>query len=211
MGGEFARTARSMKWVAGAGIIGDYGQKDCSAFFRNMGGKRGMARMKKATGLLSAAVTLKGREGAERALKILLREERIEGLLKRKMLGLWKRVVDEEVKKTLDAFRREKEEFPELNLVVFRIRSRLNIVSVISTLLSEKNPDKIIIIYKLSSKGMWKASLRLQSGRLDLGTLTKKCVKGMGSGGGHRQAAGARMSDWNKFRNRIIRELGRRK
>ena len=200
------KDVRPLKWLAGAGIIGDYGQKDCRTFFRGIKGK--MNVMKNVSDLISAAVTLKGRQGAERVLKILLRERDAKGFLGRKTLALWKGFVDREVKATIDEYRKGKEDFPELGLAMFRVKSRLNIVSVVSTLLSAKHPHKIIVIYKLSRKGMWKASLRLQDASVDLGTLTKKCVKGIGTGGGHMQAAGARVKDWEKFRRRFLAALG---
>lgn len=202
-----------IKWIAGAGIIGDYGQKDCAGFFKGIRSR--MKSMDSAADLMSAAVTLKGRKGADRVLKILMRiGSRPDGLkefVERKMLNLWKRFVDAEVEKTLDKFKKEKEAFPKQNVVFFRSESKLNIVSVISTLLSAKKPDRIIIIYKQSANGMWKASGRLQSGRLDLSTLFKKAVKNIGTGGGHRQAAGARVSDWDVFKKRVLAELTKTK
>ncbi|RLI98516.1 MAG: hypothetical protein DRO99_00455, partial [Candidatus Aenigmatarchaeota archaeon] len=176
--------------------------KDCAAFLRGMDKKK----LSDGADLISAAVTLKGKEGAKRSLKIMLREDRIEGLLKRKTLAIWKHFVDDEIKRILGLYKTEKEEYPEKNLTMFRIKSSLNISSVISTILSERNPKKIIVIYKLSS-GAWKASLRLQDGRTDLGTLAKKCTKGIGSGGGHRQAAGARVNNWTKFKKRLLESL----
>ena len=212
---QLKQKLEQIKWVAGAGIIGDYGQKDCAGFFKGMKGRQtGMKVMEKAADLISAAVTLKGRQGADRVLKILLREARqgsINGFVGRSTLQIWKGFVDTEVKKTLKEFKKEGEEFKgpkRLNVSMFRIRSKLNIVSVISTILSEKHPNRIILIYKLSHKGMWKVSGRLQSGRRDLGTLFKKAVKGIGTGGGHRQAAGARVKDWERFKRRVMEELG---
>jgi len=197
------------KWVAGAGIIGDYGQKDCAEFFKGM--KSGMAAMGRASDLMSAAVTLKGRKGADRVLKILLRiggrDSGMQEFLERSTLKLWKRFVDAEIKNTMKEFKTEKEWFPEANMVAFRIKSKFNIVSVISTMLSEKSPGKVIVIYKLSAGGLWKASGRLQNGRLDLGTIFKRAVKGIGTGGGHRQAAGARVKSWERFKQRLLEEL----
>jgi single-stranded DNA-specific DHH superfamily exonuclease len=197
---------KPLKWIAGAGIIGDYGQKDSKEFFKGM--KSRMRSMERVSDLVSAAVTLKGKKGADRVLKILLRVADDKEFLSRKTLALWKKFVDAEVDKTMESYRKEKEEHKDLNLELFRLRSRLNIVSVISTLLSAKHPKKIIIIYKLSNSGMWKASGRLQNGRLDMGTLFKKAVKGIGTGGGHRQAAGARVKDWERFKRRFLSELG---
>lgn len=192
------------KWISAIGIIGDYGHKDCSAFLRGIKDRK---NIEKATKMISAAVTLKGTLGAKRALQIVRRCKSAKELAARKTLGIWKRFVDDEIKTVLEDFRKTKEEHPDQNLVLYRIKSKLNITSVISTILSANNPKKIIVIYKLSHKGIWKASLRFQDGDVDLGTLTKQCVKGMGSGGGHRQAAGARFSDWHKFRKRIISKL----
>ena len=53
----------------------------------------------------------------------------------------------------------------------------------------------------------YKISLRCQSKTVNVSALAKKCSKGIGSGGGHEQAAGALVSDFDKFRKRAIREI----
>ncbi len=199
------RAGKPVKWIAGIGVIGDYGHKSNQDFFKGM--KSRMRKMDKASQMISAAVTLKGRKGADRVLKILLREKELEGFLERKTLKLWTDYVDREIGETLKDFRKNKEHVPGLKLIFFRMRSRLNIVSTISTIVSEKHPQSVIIIYKQNPRGMWKASLRMQSGKRDLGTLAKEAVRGMGSGGGHRNAAGARFDNWVLFRKRVIDAL----
>ncbi len=95
-----------------------------------------------------------------------------------------------------------------MGLYVYRIDSRLSIASTVSTMLSERNPDKIIFVVKQSNQ-MMKISARYQEGRQDtvnLNDLLKKAVKGIGSGGGHIRAAGAVVpkKDWPEFERRVF-------
>ena len=82
--------------------------------------------------------------------------------------------------------------------MVFEVKSRINITSLVSTKLGERFPDKVVAIRKKTGDA-WKVSLRNQSGRLNLGDAVKKSVKGIGSGWGHEKAAAAPVSDWEKF------------
>jgi single-stranded DNA-specific DHH superfamily exonuclease len=95
----------------------------------------------------------------------------------------------------------------EAGLIAYELKSVLNIVSVISTILAQQNPEEIIIIRKKTPKGEWKMSIRSQTGRANVGRLTKNCVKGIGSGGGHEKAAGALITDWEKFKERFLAGL----
>ena len=63
--------------------------------------------------------------------------------------------------------------------------------------------DYVIIIYK-KWNGAFKVSMRCQDGHINVGELGKKCSEGIGTGGGHKKAAGAFINkDWDTFRKRI--------
>ncbi len=205
---------KSLKWIAGMGIIGDYGFRECKSFLQglekeNPGILKGgpfSSRLGKATELISHAITLKGLKGAREALELLIKEESFEGFAKNQRLRLWSKKVKREIKRILAGFERDRIAYPNTSLLEYRIRSRLNLTSIISTILATENPRKVIMIVKETERG-FKVSLRCQSGKINLGALVKRAVKGIGSGGGHKKAAGALVRDLELFRERLINLL----
>lgn len=91
-------------------------------------------------------------------------------------------------------------------LILYNIKSKYNIASIISTKLAEKYKNKIIVVYE---KGGSKAKLsaRTQSGT-DIAKLLQKAARGLrASAGGHEAAAGATMEakEWDKFKENLIK------
>lgn len=199
---KLGENVKELDWIAAIGIVGDYGFEDCRDFLD----KIKIKNLERGAELISAAITLKGLKGADILVKLLLASDSYKEFLQTKTLGIWKKYVDREFRKVVDGFKKEKEEYRDANLVVYLIKSKLNFTSVVATHFSEKLPDKIIIIGK-KSRSIWKISVRNQSGKLNVGNLIKKCVKGIGSGGGHKKAAGGIVKDWEKFKRRILAEL----
>jgi single-stranded DNA-specific DHH superfamily exonuclease len=191
-----------VKWIAAMGIVGDYGFEDCGDFLGSVKTKN----LDRGAELISAAITLKGLKGADSVLKILLASDNYKEFIRTKTLSAWKRLVDGEFRRVVKEFKDKAERHEDAGLVIYAIESRLNLTSVIATCLSEKMPEKIVLIAKKSGDG-WKLSARNQSGRVNLGGLFKRCVKGIGSGGGHKKAAGAIVRDFEKFKKRFIAEL----
>jgi single-stranded DNA-specific DHH superfamily exonuclease len=200
------------KWIAGMGIIGDYGFRECRAFLSGLGplvrGDPLASRLGRATELISYAITLKGLNGARESLELLLEEDNFEAFARNPMLNRWRKTVKKEIDRILKDFEKEGIHYPKIGLTEYLIKSRLNITSIISTILAKDNPDQIIMIVKESPAGH-KVSVRCQSGRVNVGELFKKAVKGIGSGGGHKKAAGALVRDLELFRERLAKLLPR--
>jgi single-stranded DNA-specific DHH superfamily exonuclease len=191
-----------LDWIAALGIVGDYGFEDCRDFLDAVG----IENLDRGVELVSAAITLKGLKGADIVLKLLLASDSYREFLRTKTLGLWKKYVDREFKEVISNFKKEKEEYKDANLVIYIIKGRLNFTSVVATYFSERFQDKVILISKKGKDG-WKLSVRNQSGKFNVGDLVKKCVKGIGSGGGHKKAAGGIVKDFEKFKRRLLAEL----
>lgn len=211
---SLGKDAAPFVWIAGIGIIGDYDLKDCGDVLKlcekNYPGSIGKDPLRSKLGyaseLICSAVTIKGSEGAEKVLKTLLESERYGKFLESKRLKNWHREVKEEIRRVIKDAYRSREIHPKLDLHIYTIRTRMSLTSAVSTYFAEKFPDKTIIIRK-RSEGEWKLSFRNQSGRVNVGQLAKKCVQGIGTGGGHKKAAGAIFSDWDKFRECLLEEL----
>jgi len=212
--GSLGKDAAPSVWIAGIGIIGDYDLKDCGDVIglseKTYPGSIGKDPMRSKLGyaseLICSAVTMKGSEGADSVLKILLESRDYRKFLESKRLKVWHQKVRDEIRRVIKDAYRNREIHPKLDLHIYTIRTRMSLTSAVSTYFAEKNPGKTIIIRK-RSEGEWKLSFRNQSGTVNVGQLAKRCVQGIGTGGGHKKAAGAIVSDWDKFRGCLLEEL----
>ncbi len=92
------------------------------------------------------------------------------------------------------------------DIIFYRFSSNYNLRSPVSTMLSEKHRDKIVMVYEKVTSWI-DVSARNQSKRYNLGLLLRKAAEGLkASAGGHEAAAGAKIAekDWEKFRERLI-------
>lgn len=201
-------------WISAIGVIGDYDIRDCGDVLelseKTYPGSIGKAPMRSKLGyaseLICSAVTIKGDEGAAKVLKTLLESKDYRKFLESKRLKTWHRSVREEMSRVIKDAYRNREVHSKLGLHIYTIRTRMSLTSAVSTHFGEKFPDKTVIIRR-RTESEWKLSFRNQSGRVNVGHLAKKCVQGIGTGGGHKKAAGAMVSDWDKFRERLLEEM----
>ncbi len=208
------KKVKPSKWIAGMGIIGDYGFRECSDFLKTLEkekpgilkGPPFTSKLGKATELISYAITLKGLKGARESLDLLIREESFENFARNPYLNRWRKIVEKEIGKILRGFEKERILYRKIGLMEYRIRSRLNVTSIISTIMATENPDKIIMIVKEAKAG-FKISIRCQSERVNTRALIKEALKGIASGGGYKKAAGALVKDLELFRERFAKLL----
>jgi len=211
---QMGKPVRNLVWIAAVGVIGDYDIKDCKDLLdlceKTYPGSLGKYPMKSKLGyaseLICSAVTIKGSEGADKVLKILLESKDYRKFLDSKRLKIWHRKVREEINRVKKEAYKKREVYEKLGLHIYTIRSKMSLTSAVSTYFGEKFPQKVIVIRKRSG-GEWKLSFRNQSGKVNVGHLAKKCVQGIGLGGGHKKAAGAIVSDWETFRERLLEEM----
>ncbi|MEM7816156.1 MAG: DHHA1 domain-containing protein [Candidatus Aenigmatarchaeota archaeon] len=201
-------------WISAIGIIGDYDINDCRDLLelceKTYPGSIGKDPIKSKLGyaseLICSAVTIKASEGAERVLKILLESNDYKKFINSKHLMTWHRKVRDEIRRVVKDAYRNAEIHRKLSINIYTIKTRMNLTSAVSTYFAERYPDKVVVIRR-KSENEWKLSFRNQSGEINVGELAKKCVRGIGSGGGHKKAAGAIVSDWEKFRERLLDEI----
>ncbi len=212
--GSMGKDAAPLVWIACIGIIGDYDLKDCGdvlklcekAYPDSVGKDPLNSKLGYASELICSAVTIRGSEGAEKVLKTLLESKDYRKFLESKRLKSWHTQVRTEIRRVIKDAYRNAEVHPKVGLNIYTIRTRMSLTSAVSTYFAEKYPEKIIIIRR-KSEGEWKLSFRNQSGKVNVGQLAKKCVQGIGTGGGHKKAAGAIVSDWDRFRGCLLEEL----
>lgn len=92
------------------------------------------------------------------------------------------------------------------NINFFEIKSPYSLTSQVAKRLFDLFPDKVIIAYS-ESKGYFKFSGRGKAN--DIGAVFRKAVEGIGTGGGHAVAAGAKIpvAKFGEFRRRVISSL----
>ncbi len=201
-------------WIAAAGVIGDYAYQDCGDVLDECermypGSARGKEpKMEMLSKELMAAVISHGLRGADKGLKIMTDAGDYGDALGSSYLKGCYEKVEKEIRKAMSGFRKKAREYPNLDLIMYKIESPLHIASTISTRLAERQPDKMIFVLK-DSRQMVKVSGRYQKGDISLNDLLKETVAGLGSGGGHVKAAGAVVpkKDWKEFEERLLRRI----
>ena len=90
-------------------------------------------------------------------------------------------------------------------ILFYNIKSRYNLASPVSTKLSEKHLDKLVLVYEKTGNRI-KVSGRNQAKKFDVGRILQTATRGLkASGGGHDAAGGATLEtkDWEKFKERL--------
>jgi single-stranded DNA-specific DHH superfamily exonuclease len=99
----------------------------------------------------------------------------------------------------------------EMNVAEIEIKSKYYIGNIVANIISAKYPDTIFFVYNKNNEGYVYISTRLQTGKINLGKVFNKCeAKVSGAkGGGHNNAAGARVPEgqFKAFRNAFYGEL----
>lgn len=134
-------------------------------------------------------------------------------ILKNKMgkFGKYQKKIDEEIKILVEKFKEGAEFHPEKNLYFYLGHSNFSVTSVVTTILSSKEPEKTFIFVSdiNDEPDFYKVSSRNQRGE-DMNQLMKKGISGLenATGGGHVPAAAARFmkKDLEKFKENLLRE-----
>lgn len=212
---KLGKDVKPFIWIAAIGVIGDYAFEDCKDLldecmkvYPEIGKDPKSSRLAEISDGMMSAVVLHGDRGVRKSLEILLQADNFASLLNNRYIAGCKKKVTGEIKSVLSDFKKNAKEYPDLDLFIYRIRSRLNIASTISTMLAEKHPDKIILVTK-HGKQYVKISARYQAGAINLSDLLKRTVAGIGFGGGHEKAGGALVgkNHMREFERRLLARI----
>ncbi len=196
---RIGKPVQGQKWIAAMGAIGDHAEEGCSGVMEGLD----RDRLAEAEKMVSSAISVRGEKGAGKVLGLLLEAGGPEDLEKDPQLVKWRKELDRELDTIVSGFREKGRHFPEKGVSILEVRSKYQINSLVSTVLSERNPDLVVITMR-PEKGGHKLSLRNQSGRVDLSRAVGKACEGIGRGGGHEKAAGAWVSDLKEFLRRLM-------
>ncbi len=144
--------------------------------------------------------------GKEKKVFYLLLKNRL------KKFGKYHEIIEEEIKRTIEKFRKEAEYYPNKNLYFYYYTPKFSITSIIVTILSIEEKDKTFVFASDTEeeKEFVKVSSRNQSGNVDLNALMKTGVNGLenATGGGHIKASAAMLmkGDLEKFKRNILEQ-----
>lgn len=201
---ELGYDVEKYKWIAGIGIVGDRGTDNCKDLINSIEDEfdLNIKDLDFLSGLIESSKIVKGVGGISEAFKIVSNAEKPKDIMNSNLMNYYKKC-QKEIENLMADFEYNSEYIPNANAYIYKLVSRYNVGSVISTKISEKKPDAAVFVYKITS--YFFMSARCQSGRINVGKLLKKLTKGLGKGGGHPQAAGASMPKENaeKFLKRL--------
>ncbi len=160
---------------------------------------RGNIYEKEVVRTISAAKAVKGNEILPKIAEILSESKNINEFLENKEFNGFKEIFFKEIKSQLDTIKKSR--LQSVNFI--EIKSKYSITSVIASIVLDLYPDKTFIIFD-KKKGFYHVSGRTY--KFDIGKIFKKASKGIGHGGGHENAAGARImvKDFKIFKQRIL-------
>lgn len=200
-------------WIAAVGMIGDYNLEDSQDLVKAVREKYAITNKNLYDSLLGRFADM---ISAGRATKEMTCEDMVELFSRANSPGDFEKLQGAE--KLIDAYKKTENEIMSItadveknaekvgNVIFYNIKSEYNIASPISTKISEKYFDRIVIIYTMSGSKV-KISARNQSQKWDVARLLQQAGWGMkASAGGHAAAAGATLqtSDWTSFKERLI-------
>ncbi len=204
-------------WIAGAGVIGDKGveqsrllfeliQQDSPELVAKEIEQEAMfnSPLGKITQMLDSNSSVNGEKGGidnVLALISLTPKEILMGEGKAGKMKEAREKMGKEIGRVL-----EKEPEVRGRMVVLRYKSEHSVKSAIANELLTRYPDKVIVVAQ--ENGGVRASLRGEG--VNLAELAKKATDGIGSGGGHPEAAGLSVpaGEFERVLERMEKELG---
>jgi hypothetical protein len=118
--------------------------------------------------------------------------------------------VQEEIDYIVNNWENFAETYKDKKLVFIELKTKFSIQSPISTILSIRNPNLTLVIYRKKGEFVH-VSIRRNDGKVDCGRLAEFATKGLenANGGGHKPAAGAHVlaKDLDKFKENILNFL----
>lgn len=199
-------------WIAAVGMVADYNLDDSGDLVE-------AAKKKYRITELRDSIISKIAEmiSASRATRALSNEEIVNIIIitknpddfpeaNDKLIDSYKKIETEIMAIMIDT---EKSSEKIGKIIFYNIKSKFNLRSDISTRISEKYPDKLVVIYEISGNRV-KLSARNQK-NIDVGKILEKASEKMdASAGGHDKAAGATLNikDWEAFKENLISLLG---
>ncbi len=167
-------TVKNIEWIMRIGAVGDRAIE-------------GSEKEMRAVEYIDAVKAIKGEDELVNVVRRLVECRNLDEFLDIKEYKNLAEEVNKEIKKWVEKFEKEEQ---EKDVIIFEIDTKYSIISRVANELFDRYPEKTIIVYSYKN-GIFKISGR--SRKIDIGKLFKEITKGIGKGGGHPVAAGARV------------------
>jgi single-stranded DNA-specific DHH superfamily exonuclease len=200
-------------WIAAVGMIGDYNLENSKDLVEMIKKKYNIndlhdSFLAKISHMIEAARSAKALTCEEITEKFIIAKDYEDLLILDELVKPY-----EEIQKEIEKIKEDFEKNAEItgNLMLYNIKSKYNLSSAISTIVSGRHKNKIVIVYEKKGNKI-KMSARNQGKNFDLDYILKKATKGMrASAGGHKMAAGAVIEekDWDLFKKRLVGIAGK--
>lgn len=201
-----------LRWIAGLGVIQDFGVDSCPELFEELNEKYSKYLPKDLTqqelaknceyGRYSSVLNIKpyrdSRHYSKLAYQALMKSKDLKELEAqeeyRKVYEVYLEM-QEEFNDAVKNYEEEREIDKQKMIIFFELQSDFHITSSIATNMSTKSPEWIHIVIQRGDNEI-NVSSRCQSGRVDLGALMQEALpegarEEGAEAGGHRKAAGA--------------------
>jgi len=180
----------NMEWLSRIGQVGDHEIK-------------GTEEEMQATSMIDAVVSMKERDDLIKVANFLSEAESLKQFLTEQRYLKLRDEFEEEMERQVMLYELE----ATGDVTFFQVKSRFSLISMLSTRLFDMYPNRVIILYKQKPEG-WSISGR--GNRIDLGKAFREATEGIGQGGGHPVAAGAYVTDFERFKGRLLQKLKRK-
>jgi len=159
---------------------------------------KGTEEEKEADRLIAAVKAIKGTKSLIGVAKNISRIKELKHFIYGEY-GKYKDRFEKELEEQIDSFKSE-----EGKVIFFEVKSEYNILAYLSSYIFELFPEKTIVLYR---ERMGTYGISGRSKKYNMGKIFKKASEGIGKGGGHPVAAGARIKSryFDKFKKRVMR------
>lgn len=192
----------NVAWKAAVGVVGDHGVGECKDLMDEVEVENPEALPEKKydyselkeskLGIIAdgieAAKAIHGVEGIKRSYKVIKNSARPQEVFGTELLDFYNKY-EKKLEKEERRFQERAEYFQKTDAYLYEIESKNSLSSNLSSLIADKKPDSLIVVYQRGSYGM-KISGRSQSSRVDVSAILRDVVGDLGNAGGHPQAAG---------------------
>ncbi len=199
-----------MLWVAAVGAVADYDLRWSEDVMKEAQKKWDMKTFQRLAAMIDSA-RITHSKSCEQIVDVIINSKSPEQILQSEdFLQSYNDIESEIAAVTADAIAGAEKAG---DVVFYNIKAKYNIKSVISTKLSEKWPDKLLVIWEKTGNRV-SMSVRNQNKNIDANKVIRSAVKDIrgASGGGHEAAAGATMpaEEWDNFKRTLIEIVEKR-
>lgn len=195
---------KEQEWIAALGTVADFGYGDCKDLMKKYISKRPKDLKKTRLGELSDRLnSCINYFGVNGALNFLLSLKSLEIFEKNKRAEFLQKKFEKNLEEAKQEFMKNAEVDKKLIFGVIESRQR-RMGSTLASVISAENPKKVLIILS-KNNGVYNVHARNISKDVDVGKLMKNCCDA--EGGGHKQAAGGTVKNFEKFRACILKNI----